>query len=74
MWKWVKDLERSSLLLFLLSSLIQKFCADGIGTRGHRQGVGAVVRGQLLTNGPGVRWLCKVLGHLPVDVKPVEKE
>jgi hypothetical protein len=36
--------------------------------------VGAVATGQLLTNGPGVRWLRKVLGHLPVDVKPAEKK
>lgn len=29
---------------------------------------------RLLTNGPGVRRLRKVLGHLPVDVKPAESK
>ena len=38
---------------------------------GHRQGGGAKV---LLTDGPGVRRLCEVLGHLPIDVKPAESK
>lgn len=33
---------------------------------------GARARGGLLTDGAGVRRLCEVLGHLPVDVKPAE--
>lgn len=38
---------------------------------GQRQGGGA--KG-LLTDGPGVRRLCEVLGHLPIDVKPAESK
>ena len=50
--------------------------AEGGRTRewGLGGGWGQWQEGGLLTNGPGVRRLREVLGHLPVDVKPAESK
>lgn len=50
-------------------TLAQRFCRGWMGT-----GMEGSVRARrgLLTDGASVRWLCEVLGHLPVDVKPAE--
>lgn len=60
---------------FLLFSLLQSSAQSrSKAIWGAGRGLGYQWEGQLLTDGTSVRWLCEVLGYLPVDVKPVEKK